>query len=99
MRKYIVWISCVWLLSSACATNTIATPTQLPTATPNVGVTAAIETTTPIATLTPSAVTVPTATMQVIDTVDALASQTDEGYYQIGNANAPITLVDYSDFF
>ena len=99
MHKYIVWINCVWLLSSACAQNTSATPTQLPTATLNVVETAAIKTTTPIATLTPSAVRVPTATVQVTDTVDTLASQTDEGYYQIGNTDAPITMVDYSDFF
>ncbi|MFZ9857819.1 MAG: hypothetical protein ACO3F2_05750 [Roseiflexaceae bacterium] len=62
-------------------------------------VVAVIETTAPIATLTPSVV--PTVVPSVIanDTIDALASQTEEGYYQLGSLNAPITMVDYSDFF
>jgi hypothetical protein len=60
---------------------------------------AVIETTAPIATLTPSAEPLAAPTAQTSDAIDALASQTEEGYYQIGNPGAPITMVDYSDFF
>jgi hypothetical protein len=58
-----------------------------------------IETTAPIATLTPSAIPNMSPTSVVVDTVDTLASQTTEGYYQIGSPTAPVTMVDYSDFF
>lgn len=99
MYKYFIWICSLWLLSSACAPASVATPTPLPTATISVVASPQIETTVPIATLTPSPLPVITETTPIADTVDALASQTVEGYYQIGNLNAPITMVDYSDFF
>lgn len=100
IHKYAIWLSCLWLLSSACAQSSVATPTTLPSATPLQATTVAvIETTAPIATRTPSADTDPTPVSPADETVDALASQTTEGYYQIGSPNAPITMVDYSDFF
>lgn len=99
MHKYIIWICSLWLLSSACAPASVATPTTLPTATVKIAASPQIETTVPIATLTPSPLPVMTEVVPVVDTIDALASQTDEGYYQIGDINAPITMVDYSDFF
>ena len=100
VQKYAIWLSFLWILSSACAQSSVATPTTLPSATPlQATVATVIETTTPIATRTPSVDANPTPVSEVADTVDALASQTAEGYYQIGSANAPITMVDYSDFF
>jgi protein-disulfide isomerase len=99
MHKYIIWLSCLWLLNSACAQASVATPTTLPSATPLQPTTVAvIETTAPIATLTPSVIPDVSPT-SVVDTVDTLASQTTEGYYQIGSPTAPVTMVDYSDFF
>lgn len=93
-------MSCIWLLSSACAQSSVATPTTLPSATPlQASAVAVIETTAPIATLTPSAAPDITPVSTADDAVDTLASQTAEGYYQIGSPNAPITMVDYSDFF
>jgi len=100
MHKYIIWLSCLWLLSSACAQASVATPPTLPSATPQQPTTVAvIETTAPIATLTPSVIPDMSPTSLVVDTVDTLASQTTEGYYQIGSPTAPVTMVDYSDFF
>lgn len=100
IQKNIIWLSCLWLISSACAQSTIATPTTLPSATPIQATTVAvIETTAPIATRTPRATPDVTPSMVADDSVDGLASQTNEGYYQIGDPRAPITMIDYSDFF
>ena len=100
MQKYAIWLSCLWLLSSACAQSSVATPTTLPSATPlQATVVAVIETTAPIATRTPNTVVDATSVSTADESVDALASKTDEGYYQIGSPSAPITMVDYSDFF
>jgi hypothetical protein len=100
MHKYVIWICCLWLLNSACAQASTATPTALPSATPIQPTNApVIETTEPIATLTPSAIPDASPTVTANDAVDALASQTIEGYYQLGSTSAPITMVDYSDFF
>ncbi len=100
LRQYIVWFGCILLLNSACSRESDTTTTALPSATAVQPTTiAAIETTAPIATLTPSAAPTTPPVVQTGDTVDALASQTVEGYYQIGSTSAPITMVDYSDFF
>ena len=100
LRHYIAWFGCILLLNSACAQATDTTTTILPSATPvQPTVVAVVETTAPIATLTPSAEPVVAPTEPTNDAIDALASQTEEGYYQLGSVSAPITLVDYSDFF
>jgi hypothetical protein len=100
LHKYIAWLTCVVLLNSACTQPSDGSTTVLPSATPvQPSVVAVIETTAPIATLTPSAEPVATPTALADTTVDALASQTTEGYYQLGSPTAPITMVDYSDFF
>lgn len=100
LHKYIVWIGCVLFINSACAQTPPPSTQVLPSATPiQPTVVAVIETTAPIATLTPSVTPVMSPTVQTSDTVDTLASQTEEGYYQIGSTTAPITMVDYSDFF
>lgn len=90
----------IWLLS-ACASSTTIESTKLPTATPNTDEAPVVQTTSPIATqmLQETPRISPTVTVVKGDSVDALASQTSEGYYQIGDPAAPITMVDYSDFF
>lgn len=99
MRLIGLWV--VLLITSACSQTTSSTPTLLPTATPHITQTRAIQTTSPIATLTPPVAPSITPVIDVVasDQVDALASQTAEGYYQIGSLDAAITMVDYSDFF
>jgi hypothetical protein len=100
IRQYIVWFGCILLLNSACTQPSDTTTTTLPSATPVQPTTmAVIETTAPLATLTPSVEPTAPPIVQTGDAVDALASQTTEGYYQIGSTSAPITMVDYSDFF
>jgi protein-disulfide isomerase len=78
-----------------CGSQSVGSPaaTRLPSAT--------VQTTNTDATSTPATPIVatdqPTA---VANTIDSLASGlTPEGYHVLGNMTAPITFVDYSDYF
>ncbi len=79
----------------SCGSMAAGTPqaTRLPSATvePNAS---------PTTNVPPTIIDVPTATTGVVNTDDSLASVlTPEGYHVLGNMNASITFVDYSDFF
>ncbi len=101
LRRFALIISALWLFTSACGQTAVHQTDALPTATTYSEDVLVVQTTTPIATLTasPEPVVAPTDRLDDNTSVDALASQTPEGYYQIGNPDAPITMVDYSDFF
>lgn len=99
MYKYIIWVCCCLGFLSACTPAAQSPSTALPTATTQREASPVVQTTTPIATLTPSRVPSNDVAVVTTEPVDALASQTSEGYYQIGNPDAPITMTDYSDFF
>ena len=91
----IVGISLFICILANCGSQSAGSPstTRLPSAT--VQTTNADTTSTPIAPIV--ATNQPIA---VANTIDSLASGlTPEGYHVLGNMTAPITFVDYSDYF
>ena len=84
----------------ATATAVAVTTTTDPTTDASTSVTMP-RVTIPAPTATTVAVTatmVPTTDANATD-IDILAYRTADGYHAFGNANAPVVLTDYSDFF
>lgn len=82
-------------------TNTSVSPTEVPTTAPPTATTAAMAAETPENTPIPPPVTLvpPTPTAEIV-AVDWLAVQgrTDDGLPTLGNPDAPVRVIDYSDF-
>jgi hypothetical protein len=108
------WLALILLIFTACtATMETAAPPQpspetavLPTATVPPPVIAELPSPTPEATTVPDS-TQPTATTaieaeptaeEVAAETGATSGRTEEGAFFLGDANAPITHIDYSDF-
>ena len=95
MPKYIVFWLIALITLAACTQSTARTgadATRLPSMTPIVAPTLAAT-----ATLAPATPVLTSATATV--NLDTQAGTTAEGYHTVGSAQAPVTMVDYSDFF
>lgn len=91
----IVGISLFICLLANCGSQTAGSPPATPWPSATVQTTNADATSTPVAPIV--ATNQPTA---VTNTTDSLASGlTPEGYHVLGDMAAPITFVDYSDYF
>ena len=91
----IVGISLFICILANCGSQSAGSPLATPRPS------ATVQTTNTDATNTPVAAIVATdQPIAVANTTDSLASGlTPEGYHVLGNMNAPITFVDYSDYF
>lgn len=99
MPKYIIFWCITFCMLCACTPSVardVPSATRLPTMTP-VADTPLLPSPSTIATMPPSATARVTATA-IID-LDTQTSVTAEGYYAFGSDQAPVTFVDYSDFF
>lgn len=56
-----------------------------------------VEEATPTEVAGPSLADTPTPTVEVVNWLD-VEGQTDSGQYYLGNPDAPVTMIDYSDF-
>jgi|GEM_PF-1587959 len=97
LRRLSIGISVLAVVACGAPTSDVRTPI-IPTLTASVTVPS---TTVPAPTATIVAVTATTAptTATSAPDIDALAYRTADGYHAFGNADAPIVLTDYSDFF
>ncbi|MFM7678766.1 MAG: hypothetical protein ACKO83_07930 [Roseiflexaceae bacterium] len=103
MRIHPILLLLVILSLAACtqtsdSTSAVVEPTRLPSAT--VAVIQPTDTALPELPAQPTQATQPTPSMApALANLDEGASTTAEGYAMLGNAQAAVTFVDYSDFF
>jgi len=105
----ILWFAFLWLMLSAC-TATAATAVPQPTTAPQTAVLPTATFPPPVVldlepTVAATDVPNPTATTPVEPTGETavvatgmISGRTDEGAFFLGDPNAPITHIDYSDF-
>lgn len=91
----LVIISLVACTQTSDSTSAVVEPTRLPSAT-----VAVIQPTDTPLPAQPTQATQPTPSMApTLANLDEGAGTTDEGYAMLGDAQAAVTFVDYSDFF
>lgn len=76
----------------------VSVPTAVPTPIPPTAVPAeSVATAVELPTAVPTPTLEPTATAETA-TVNVVAGRTDDGTFFLGDPNAPLTVIDYSDF-
>ncbi|MBI5649775.1 MAG: hypothetical protein HZC40_04900 [Chloroflexi bacterium] len=85
-RTFFIFVASLAMFLTACAS---ATPTPIPaTSAPTRAASAGV----------PTPVALPTSTPAVAALDNLAQSVTSEGHYALGRVDAPVTLIDYSDF-
>lgn len=101
MPKYIIFWCIALFTISACTQSVardVSTATPLPTMTPVLD-TPVLPSPTAVASMPPQATARATATATASANLDTQTGVTAEGYYAFGSDQAPVTFVDYSDYF